>query len=425
MKKRLLVLTPRFPYPPISGGKIGLLNVVKAFEDYDHTLLSLCGTREEMELEPEDGLFAAVHKVYLPKWKSYWNVLASLPGQAPIQLAYYHSQTFRHKVRELLPQHDVVMAHLIRAGQYIADSDQEAPRILFMSDAISLAYQRLARLRGTSLLWRILSRVELNRLFRYEKACPEKFELVWLHSEVDRSFLGLKQNSVKILPLGIDLDQFPLNLARSGDVVAFVGNMSFNLNIDACRHLIRDIYPALTEAGIRLRVIGACPPSVRIELEKHEGVEVTGAVNQIADAMKGVFCGVCPVRAASGIQNKILNYLALGVPCVTSDVGLEGLDAVDGRDLLVYRKPADAVELIFRLHKDSSLRERIATNGRKYVEESHDWKIIHRAIRKDVQELLASKLESTADLASRKKCGPRETNLEAAGESPHEPETRR
>jgi hypothetical protein len=135
-------------------------------------------------------------------------------------------------------------------------------------------------------------------------------------------------------------------------------------------------------------VIGACPQSVRRELEKHAGVEVTGVVGRIADAVDGIFCGVCPVRAGAGIQNKILNYLALGIPCVTSDVGLEGLDAVVGRDLFVYGKPDDAVHLIMKLHGDSSLRNRIAENGRKYVEKAHDWKMIHRSIRKDVSDLL-------------------------------------
>jgi len=388
--KRLLFLAPRFPYPPLSGGKLGLLSVAKELQDYEKTLLSLCGSREEMEFEPDDDVFTTIHKVYLPKWKSYGNVLTSLPGRKPIQLAYYRSEAFRRKVDYLVPRHDAVLAHLIRAGQYVADSDQKVPSILLMSDAISLAYRRLASLPGASLLWRVLSRVELERLLRYEKGCPERFGMVWLHSDVDRRFLGFKQNTVKIVPLGIDLDQFPFSATSCGDAVGFVGNMSFSMNVDACRHFARKIFPALrTRAGIRFRIIGACSTSIRREFEKHEGIEVTGGVSRIADAVNGVFCGVCPVRAASGIQTKILNYLALGIPCVTSDVGLEGLHAVDGRDLLVYHEPESAVESILRLHGDSSLRARIAGNGRRFVEKTHDWRIIGRSIREYVAELLA------------------------------------
>jgi len=321
----------------------------------------------------------------------------ALPGHAPIQLAYYRSREFQRKVEELLPQHDAVLAHLIRVGQYVAGADQTTPNILFMADAISLAYRRLSMLPEASLLWSILSRVEMKRLMRYEKTCPVGFGLVWLHSDFDRSFLGLEQASVKILPLGIDFDQFPFNPAASGDVVAFVGNMSFSLNLDACRHFVRDILPKLrARAGIRFRMIGACSQAVKEEFARYEGVEVTGEVGRIADAMSGVFCGVCPVRAASGIQNKILNYLALGVPCVTSDVGLEGLNAQNGRDLLVYQKPEEAVELILRLHGEPALRAEVATNGRAYVERAHDWKVIHRGIRRDVSELLSEGMNSSA-----------------------------
>ena len=392
VKKRILVLTPRFPYPPLSGGKQVLLHVAQSLRDHELTLLSLCNTQEEMEFKPNDGIFTEVHKVYLPKLASYWQTISSLAGSKPLQLAYYRSSAFRKKVDELLPQHDAVIAHLIRSGQYVADLDHKIPRVLLMSDAISLAYKRLASLPGTSLLWRLLSRAELSRLSRYEKNCPDNFDLVWLHSEVDRRFLELKQKSVRVFPLGVDLNEFPFKPDTGGNVVAFVGNMSFSLNLDACRHFLRNIFPALrTRAGLRFRVIGACTPEIKRELEMHPSVEVTGAVGHIADAVNEVFCGVCPVRAGSGIQTKILNYLALGIPCVTSDVGLEGLNAVDGHDLLVFRKPDEAVDLILKLHEDSSLRSTIANNGRKYVEKTHDWNTIHASLSDDIAELFAAK----------------------------------
>jgi glycosyltransferase involved in cell wall biosynthesis len=391
-KERLLVLTPRFPYPPLSGGIQLLMHVVRALEDHRLTLLSLCATREEMEFEPDDGIFEEIHRVYLPKFASYWNVLSSLGGRKPLQLAYYRSSAFRHKFEELLPRNDAVLAHLIRTGQYVAESNRNIPGMLLMSDAISLAYKRLAELPGTSLLWRVLARTELSRLLNYERNCPKSFGRVWLVSDVDRRFLELEQESVRVISLGVDLDEFPFNPDPSGNVVAFIGNMSFSMNLDACRHFIRDILPALmTRAGIRFRVIGVCPQSVRRELEKHAGVEVTGVVRRIADAVDGVFCGVCPVRAGAGTQSKILNYLALGIPCVMSDIGFEGLSAVNGRDLFVYGHHDHAVDLILKLYEDSSLRRHIAENGRKYVERSHDWKMIERTIHEDVSDLLDAK----------------------------------
>jgi glycosyltransferase involved in cell wall biosynthesis len=95
------------------------------------------------------------------------------------------------------------------------------------------------------------------------------------------------------------------------------------------------------------------------------------------------------VRGGSGTQNKILNYQALGIPCVTSRVGLEGLTAMDGADLLVYNDPAEAADLILKLHADANLREQIACAGRRYVERNHDWRAIHENIRREIDSIVA------------------------------------
>ncbi len=389
-RPRLLVLAPRFPYVALAGGTLVLLNILKALPDWDLTLLSLCNTQEEMEYEPCDGLFREIHKVYLPKWHSLRNVLRALPGRTPLQLAFYRSAAFRRKVDELLPQHDAALAHLIRSGQYLQAASTKRPSVLLMSDAISMAYKTMTQVQGTSALWRRVYRIEFDRLFRYEQTAPQNFNQTWLHSERDRRFLGLDSPSIKIVPVGIDLDEFPFRPGASGDVVGFIGNMAFALNQDACLHFLKDIFPAVrSHQNIRLRVIGVCPPAFAKKLLEYPGVEVTGRVARIADSTSEVFCGICPVRGGSGTQNKILNYQALGIPCVTSRVGLEGLTAMDGADLLVYNDPAEAADLILKLHADANLREQIACAGRRYVERNHDWRAIHENIRREIDSIVA------------------------------------
>lgn len=389
LKKRILFLAPRFPYPPLSGDKLFLLNAARALRDHHLSLICFCASDEEMKACPNDGLFESIHRIRLSKRKSYVKVLISILGSMPLQLAYYDFQEFRERVEELLPRHDAVIAHLIRCGQFIANRKVTVPRILMMADAISLTYERMSSLSGSSLLWHYLYRIEQSRLLNYEKSCPKHFDQMWIHSEIDRDYLGLDPSRARIVPVGIDLEEFPFKAESAGNIIAFIGNLSYSVNRDACLHFIRFILPELRKDDeVRLRVIGACPEKVRREFEHHQGVEVTGTVERIADTVENVFCGICPIRAGAGIQNKILNYLALGIPCVTSTVGLEGLEAVAGTDLLVYETNDEAVAMVRSLHKNAALRSLLAMNGRKLVERKHDWKMIHEGIRASLNEAL-------------------------------------
>jgi glycosyltransferase involved in cell wall biosynthesis len=108
-------------------------------------------------------------------------------------------------------------------------------------------------------------------------------------------------------------------------------------------------------------------------------VELTGRIEHIFDGVEGAFCGVCPVRAAAGIQNKILEYLALGLPCVTSPLGLGGIDAHPEREVLLYQNAEEGAAQILRLLHDRALRIRLAQAGRDLVVRRYDWKHIYRS----------------------------------------------
>jgi len=209
LKGRLLVLTPRFPYPTIGGDRIRILHLCRALSrEFELTLLSICETREEMRIEPHDGLFKHIWRVHLPRWRSYLNTLCALPGSRPLQLAYYDCAQFRERVEILLPYHDAVVAHLIRTGQYVLDSP--IPRILEMTDAISMNYLRMRQTNGHHSLKKLVYRVEQERLQHYETAVVKQFDRVWLTSHADRRFLDpAEECGIDVIPNGTDLEKFP------------------------------------------------------------------------------------------------------------------------------------------------------------------------------------------------------------------------
>ena len=100
---------------------------------------------------------------------------------------------------------------------------------------------------------------------------------------------------------------------------------------------------------------------------------VTGEVDDVWKYTQSGFVGVCPVRVAAGVQNKILEYMATGLPVVTSSVGLEGLDAVKDQHLLVANHPVEIAEKIIYLYQDATERERLAMNARQLIETRFSW----------------------------------------------------
>lgn len=376
-RKRILVLTPRFPYPVVGGDRLRIHALCRELaQEHDLTLLSLCESEEEAHMAvPEDEVFSQVERVLLPKWQSRLQVLAAMPGRTPLQVAYYRSRRYARRIAYHLPRHDACLAHLIRTGDYVRS--QHVPTALEMTDAISMNYQRVRQLPATRGIRSWIYRIEAQRLMRYEKLVVREFPLVSLVSEIDRDFLleGSAGSNVLVCSNGVDLQSLPFkNRTQSAPVGVFIGNMQSLQNMDACMYFAEEVLPLIrSQIDFRFRVVGRISSADARRLRAFDGVEVAENVASVADAVSDARVGLAPVRLGAGVQNKVLEYMALGLPVVTSTVALEGLQARPSIDVLVADSPHDYLTQLQTLWQSLNLREQFAARGRQYVQSHHSW----------------------------------------------------
>jgi len=365
----------------IGGDRVRIFYVCEALSKrFDLTLLSICQSAAEMHAPiPSDGIFKQIERFYLPKWHSWVNCLLALYSSTPLQVAYYKSSLFQRRVDELLCSHSGVLAHLIRTGHFIDHG--KAPRFLEMTDAISLNYGRIKRTSGLSFDLRlIVFKLEALRLKAYEQRVVNDFDASFIVSEADRQHLFGPSSDTRVVVCsnGVDLDKFPFRFYPEGEDVIFIGNMTSLQNLDAARYMAVKIFPLVRFRcpGIKLRLVGRIQPKKAQELSRIPGVIVTGEVPDVAMAVKGGAVGVCPLRLGAGIQNKVLEYMALGLPTVTTSMGLEGLSAQPGRDLIVADGSGVFADAVTTLVVNRAEAKTIAVNGRHYVQSGHSWGVL-------------------------------------------------
>jgi sugar transferase (PEP-CTERM/EpsH1 system associated) len=182
--------------------------------------------------------------------------------------------------------------------------------------------------------------------------------------------------SCTVLRNGVDLERFHPrdNAPRVGEIV-FTGVMNYHPNAEGCAWFAREILPQLraVQPEAHFTIVGASPNAAVRRLAGLPGVAVTGAVPDTRAYLRHAAVAVAPLRIARGIQNKVLEALAMALPLVGTTSATQGVEGVAGRDYLVADEPgAFVAALAHLLHHPARARE-LGAAGRSFVERSCDW----------------------------------------------------
>jgi sugar transferase (PEP-CTERM/EpsH1 system associated) len=374
-------------------------NLIMALMGLGHriTLLTAAGTSPEEKVEARElashGVRIEVFPV--PRARSLLNCLRALPTAEPLQAVYaYHPRMERRLIQLLRDEpFDVVHTEHLRAARLtraIARTSDggEAPLVYDSVDSISLLFEQAAQ-SGAQLRSRLMTAIDLDRTRHYEAWLLTQFDQVSVTSRRDKEALeGLAQRylppgahpaPVTVVTNGVDLDYFrpSEDTGQQGhQTITFTGKMSYHANVTAALYFARQVLPLIwSEAPqVRFQIVGKEPPEAVRRLAADERIQVTGTVDDLRPYLAQATVAVCPALYAVGVQNKVLEAMAMGTPVVCTPEGSAALAVEDGREILVAegeRKLADAVLQVLR---DPTLAQSLSYTGRRYVEDHHSWK---------------------------------------------------
>lgn len=384
---RILFLTGRLPYPPNRGDRLRVYHFLRVLSrEHRLSLLSfISDERESGYVGPLRAFCENIQLIHRAAWQSTAGVALQAWRPLPFQSLYYHSPVMHQAVDRLLArqQFDIVYVHLFRMAQFVAGR-RKPYRILDLTDAISGEIERSLPFRDP--LWRLVYRLEMPRIRRYERHIAGRFDETWLISETERRAMianGAGGN-LKVVPNGVEIDRFRPRFRRASEpVLTFVGHMGVFHNVDAAERLAREILPRVRQhiPAARLDLVGAEPASRVRALAVEEGVRVLGHVADLNAALNDAAIFVAPLRFAAGIQNKVLEAMAAGLPVVTTSEVNGGLQATDGQHLVVADNDEAIAAAVVALLGDTDASARLGEAGREFVLERYRWEAVAERIR--------------------------------------------
>ena len=372
---RLFFILPRVPYPTEKGDKLRAFHQIKHLSKNHEIILCALndGTLHEDAIPVLKKYVKAIHIISISKATIAFNLFKTLFSDKPLQVGYFYNASSAAKIHKLIEQYkpDHIFCQLIRVAEYVKGIP--IPKTLDYQDVFSKGMER--RLENSPFYMKPLLKIEYNRLLRYEHAAFEAFDNKIIISEPDRDLIPHPdRNKIVVVANGVDTTFFkPVEREKEYDLV-FTGNMGYPPNIKSAEFLVNEILPEVLhhKPDISLLIAGASP-HLRVMVLKSGRVDVSGWVPDMRECYSAARIFIAPMQIGTGLQNKILEAMAMQIPCITSPLAFQALNARSGEDILVAETPKEYAAHILMLLNNPEKARQIALNGYDFVHRNFTW----------------------------------------------------
>ena len=388
---KILVISSYLPYPLHSGGNIRLFNLIKNLQK-EHEITLVCEKRNFQTQKDIDEVSRICRKVIVfdrPKAWSPRNILKAIFSLNSILLISHTYKKFAEIIADELKNGNFDLIHV--ETFYVMQNlpKTNTPIVLAEHNVEYIVYGRYAK--NAPLYLRPAIYFDMLKLRRVEKNSWKRAKKVIAVSKEEIKIIG---ENTELVPNGVNIEKFEMkkSLSKGAKTVLFIGNFKWIQNRDSSVYIIKNIWPNIVSKTknfkVKLWIVGKnIPDSIkRLQTESiifdENAPDETELIFQKADVL------LAPIRVGGGTSFKILESMATGIPVITSPLGNEGINAADGSQIIIAKKPAEFARKTVALLEDDYLYEKIARNGRKFIEENYDWKKIARKLDKIYKDVV-------------------------------------
>ncbi|MEI6695989.1 MAG: glycosyltransferase [Bacteroidota bacterium] len=373
---KLFVVLSRVPYPLDKGDKLRAFNFIRYLSAY-HDIYLCCLNENPLHPEAMEKIqpyCKEIHVVKLSKIGIVFNLFKAFFNGKPFQIGYFYSSKAQRQINKLIAriEPDHIFCQLCRMAEYV--KNQHIPKTIDYQDVFSYGVKR--RLMTDAFYLQPLLHSEYKRMLKYEAAVFECFDHKIIISETDRNLIPHQsKQEIHVLPNGVDIDYYhPSQIKKTNDVL-FTGNLAYPPNIDACQFLVNEIMPLVWAKypEVKLMLAGA-NPHVLVKKLQSEKVEVTGWVEDMRKcyALSKIF--IAPMRIGTGLQNKLLEAMAMQLPSITTPLANDALKAIENEDVLIGDTAEKLAEHIVFLLENENKSNEMALKSLNFVTANFSWK---------------------------------------------------
>ncbi|WP_419190630.1 TIGR03087 family PEP-CTERM/XrtA system glycosyltransferase [Saltatorellus ferox] len=380
----ILFLAQRVPYPPNRGDKISTWRICERFSrEHDLTIVAFAHDQADLDaarvLNEEKGIrtIAIPHNERSQKIRS----LPLLLTNKPLTLGVFSSKELERQVNELLPKMDLGYAFSSSMGAFL--TGKGVPWVMHFAELDSDKWRQYAD----------KHRFPMSVVYRREWKTLRAFESKISHETITNVFCTPLEEDIfqkeipgcpsTVMRNGVALDHYqPSPDAAEDGHLVFIGVMDYFPNVDGCVWFANEIFPLIRREvpHARFTIVGSKPTAEVLALGSRDAIEVTGFVDDPREYLKKAAVSVAPLRVARGIQNKVLEALAMGLPTVGTTSATQGVEGTPGQDFLVADTAEAFAARVVELLKDPARARALGDRGREFVEGTYDWETCLRPL---------------------------------------------